>query len=36
MVTEMGIELNTQIFLTIPHGWLFSDEVIGDLYETLT
>ncbi len=36
MVTETGIELNTQIFLTVPDGWLFSDEAIGDLYETLT
>jgi len=27
---------NNQIFLTAPHGWLFSDEAIGDLYETLS
>jgi len=29
-------QINTQIFLTDPDGWLFSDEVIGDLYETLS
>jgi oxygen-independent coproporphyrinogen-3 oxidase len=35
-VNAQDNQIDTRIFLTIPDGWLFSDEAIGDLYETLT
>jgi hypothetical protein len=35
-VNAQDNQIDTRIFLTVPDGWLFSDEAIGDLYETLT
>ena len=32
---QIDLPMDTQIFLTAPNGWLFSDVVIADLYENL-
>ncbi len=34
-VKFINFQIDTQIFLIAPHGWLFSDVVIADLYENL-
>jgi oxygen-independent coproporphyrinogen-3 oxidase len=33
--SQIDQQIDTRIFLTIPDGWLFSDDAIADLYETL-
>ncbi len=33
--SQINSQMDTQIFLTAPDGWLFSDVVIADLYENL-
>ena len=33
--SQINAQMDTQIFLTAPDGWLFSDVVITDLYENL-